>query len=73
MLLVLFNAVVISLVIVTIIQGYEIRMMKKDISHIKFVQVAAVLNEGKHPLKKLVNDIEAKLKEGKEDERESKV
>ena len=73
MLLVLFNAIVLGLLVVTIIQGYEIRTIKKDILHIKFVQVAAVLNDGKHPLKKLMNDIEAKLKEGKEDERESKV
>lgn len=43
MLLVLFNAIFIGLLVVVIIQGYEIKNLRSEINKIKFVQVVTTL------------------------------
>ena len=73
MLLVLFNAVVLGLLVVTIIQGYEIKNLKSEINKIKLIQVVTTIKESRIDFTNLKETIEKKLKEGKEDERESKV
>lgn len=73
MLLVLFNVVVMGLLVVTIFQGYEIKNLKSEISKIKLVQIVTTIKESGIDFTNLKETIEKKLKEGKEDERESKV
>lgn len=73
MLLVLLNAVVMGLLVVTIIQGYEIKNLKSEINQIKLVQVVTTIKKSGIDFTNLKETIEKKLKEEVDNERESKV
>ena len=64
MLLVLFYAIVIGLLVVTIIQGYEIKKLKSEITKIKLVQVFTTIEGSGIDFTDLKETIEKKLKEG---------
>ena len=62
MLLVLFNAIVMGLLVVVIIQGYEIKNLRSEINKIKLVQVVTALKGSNVDFKTLKETAE-KLKE----------
>ena len=63
MLLLLFNVIVMGLLVVTIIQGYEIKNLKSEINKIKLIQVVTTLKESGIDFTNLKETVENKLKE----------
>lgn len=72
MLLVFFNGIVIGLLILTVIQSYEIKNIKSEINKIKLVQVVTTLKENNIDFKNFKETVDKVLEEGK-NESESKV